>query len=344
MNLSKILFLAGTLIATSMISRISAAQEGFALPVEVATASQDVLEQRIETVGTLRADESVVLRPELGGRVEKILFDDGQAVEAGTKLLVLDTAILEAELADAKARSLLARSEHQRNKDVHSKGLGSVQDLDRARAELLRAQAGEKLAKVRLDKMTLHAPFSGILGLRKVSLGDFLQPGDTVVELVAVERLKLDFQVPERHAAKVQVGQKVLVRVDAWPSRRFEGELYAIAPRANEGGRSLMLRARLDNPDQALLPGMFARISLVMGAGAKTLTIPEQAIIPEGEQLFVYRVNNGKAVKTAVTTGRREATRVEILDGLNEGDQVVTGGQIKLQDGSDVQPMPPAES
>ena len=344
MTLPKALVFTGLVITVTWISLPAvSAQGGFALPVEVATVARTVLEQRIETVGTLHADEAVVLRPELAGRVEKILFEEGQPIEVGAKVLVLDTAIHEAELADAKARSLLARSEYQRNKDVSSKGLGSAQDLDRARAELLRARAGETLAQVRLDKMTLHAPFSGILGLRRVSPGDLLQPGDEVVELVAVDRLKLDFQIPERHAANVRVGQKVLVRVDAWPDRQFEGELYAIAPQANEGGRSLVLRAHLGNEDRALRPGMFARIDLIMDSGSTALTIPEQAIMPEGEQRFVYKINEGKAVKTAVTIGRRESTRVEILEGLADRDQVVTGGQIKLQNGTDVQPMPPAE-
>lgn len=344
MTLRKAFVTTGLAMVTTWISLSSTqAQESFALPVEVATVARTVLEQRIETVGTLRAYEAVVLRPELAGRVKKILFDEGQPIEAGAEVLVLDADIHEAELADAKARSLLARSEYQRNKDVSSKGLGSAQELDRTRAELLRAEAGEKLARVRLDKMTLHAPFTGILGLRRVSPGDLLQPGDEVVELVAVDRLKLDFQIPERHAANVRVGQKVLVRIDAWPDRQFEGELYAIAPQANEGGRSLVLRARLGNEDKALRPGMFARIDLVMESGSTALTIPEQAIMPEGEQRFVYKIKDGKAVKTAVTTGRRESTRVEILEGLTEQDQVVTGGQIKLQDGADVQPLPTAE-
>ncbi len=335
------LLLTGLTAALSWLSMTQAtAQEGFALPVEVANVTRTVFERRIETVGTLRADEAVVLRPELGGRVQEILFDDGQSVEAGTRLLVLDAAIHRAELDDAKARSILARSEFRRNEDIAKKGLGSTQELDRARAELLRAQAGEKLARVRLKKMTLHAPFAGVLGLRKVSPGDFLQPGDAVVELVALQRLKLDFQVPERHAARISVDQKVRIKVDAWPQQQFEGELYAISPKANESGRSLVLRARLDNPELKLRPGMFARISLYTTTGDSTLTVPEQAIMPEGEQRFVYKLSNGKAVKTAVTTGRRENSQVEILDGLNEQDQVVTGGQIKLQDGSDVQPLP----
>ena len=293
MMLPKAFVTTGLAVVTTWISLSSIqAQEGFALPVEVAAVERTALERRIETVGTLRADETVVLRPELAGRVEKILFDEGQPIAAGAKVLILDADIHEAELADAKARSLLARSEYQRNRDVSSKGLGSAQGLDRARAELLRARAGEKLARVRLDKMTLHAPFSGILGLRRVSPGDLLQPGDEVVELVAVDRLKLDFQIPERHAASVQAGQKVPVRVDAWPDRQFEGELYAIVPQANEGGRSLVLRAHLGNEDKALRPGMFARIDLIMDSGSTALTIPEQAIMPEGEQRGLVPANS----------------------------------------------------
>ena len=177
------------------------AQEGFALPVEVAAVERTLLNRYIETVGTLRADEAVILRPEISGRVERILFQDGQQIAAGDEVLVLDASIHKAELADAKARLLLASSEYHRNRDISKKGLGSDQDLDRTRAGMLRAQAGETLAQVRLDKMTLRAPFSGRLGLRRVSPGDFLQAGDEIVELVAADPLKLDFQVPERHAA-----------------------------------------------------------------------------------------------------------------------------------------------
>lgn len=326
-------------LAGPMLMPAAHADEGFALPVEAAPVNRSVLQQRIETVGTLRASETVTLRPELGGRVESILFEDGEQVAAGREILVLDTAIREAELADAEARSLLARSEFKRNKDVTEKGLGSTQDLDRARAELLRAEAGETLARVRLDKMTLRAPFSGTLGLRQVSPGDFLQPGDPVVELVASDPIKLDFQIPESQAARVAPGQQVSIRVDAWPARTFQGELTAIAPSINQGGRSLVLRARLDNRDLALRPGMFARVTLSLGGKAQALTIPEQAIMPEGELRFVYKIVDGRAVKTEVTTGRRESTRVEVTDGLAEGDQVVVSGQIKLQDGAAVQPL-----
>lgn len=177
-----------------------------------------------------------------------------------------------------------------------------------------------------------------------MSPGDFLQPGDAVVELVATDPIKLDFQIPESQSACVAVGQQVAIRVDAWPGRTFTGELKAIAPSINEGGRSLMLRARLDNLDQALRPGMFARFRLSLGGDARALTIPEQAIMPEGNQRFVYRVVDGKAIRTEVTTGRREATRVEVVEGLAEGDQIVISGQIKLQDGSAVQPLPATEN
>lgn len=313
---------------------------GFATPVEVAPVQLGTLERRVETLGTVLADESVVLRPELGGRVAEIHFQEGQQVKRGSRLISLDASIHKAELEDAQARTALAKSEYRRLKDLNAKGLGSAQDRDRALAELRRAKASETLAEVRLEKMTLSAPFDATLGLRQVSPGDYLQPGQSVVDLVATRQVKLDFQIPERYAAAVQPDQRVSVQVDAWPERRFEGSVYAISPQIDTNGRSLQLRARLDNREGALRPGLFARVSLILQQRENALLVPEQALMPEGEAHFVYRVVDGKAQRTEVTTGLREGTRVEILTGLEAGDQVVTAGQIKLKDGAAVQPVP----
>lgn len=319
----------------------AAAEPGaWATPVEVADVAVTTLVRRVETLGTLLADESVVLRPELGGRVAKIHFKEGQQIKKGRPLISLDTSIHKAELVDTEARTALAKSEYRRLKDLNAKGMGSAQDLDRALAELRRARASETLAKVRLDKMTLRAPFSGTLGLRQISPGDYLQPGQSVVDLVATRQVKLDFQIPERYAAAVRPGQLVSLQVDAWPGRVFKGQVYAIAPEVDISGRSLKLRARLDNQDGALRPGLFARVSLTLQQRNDALTVPEQALVPEGEARFVYRVVDGKALRTEVKTGLREGTRVEILSGLQAGDQVVTAGQIKIKDGAAVQPVP----
>jgi len=194
---------------------------------------------------------------------------------------------------------------------------------------------------VRLDKTVIRAPFAGTVGLRLVSPGAYVKPGDDIANLENIGSMKLDFRVPETYLARLGVGQTLTVRVDAYPDQGFEGTIYAIDPALDPETRTVLLRARLPNKGNKLRPGLFARVSLILERRENALVAPEQAIVPLGQKIFVYRVVDGKAVMTPVRLGLRRPGQVEILEGRNDGDQVVTDGQLKIRDGAAVTVQPP---
>jgi membrane fusion protein (multidrug efflux system) len=311
-----------------------------AVEVKVATLSSE-----IRVIGSLRSNESVVVRPEIGGRVAEILFEEGQRVEAGTPLLKLDATIAAAELDQAKAALALSEANHKRAVELFERKAASAANRDQTLAALRADQANLELARARLDKLTLTAPFDGILGLRKVSLGDYVTAGQDIVNLEDIEPLKVDFRIPERYLGSLKVGQPITVAADAFQGQSFAGEVYAIDPLVDENGRAILMRARLPNEEHMLRPGLFVSVALLVGERANAVLIPEQALVPRGTAQLVYKVVDGKAVSTEVKTGARRNAMVEILEGLAPGDMVVTAGQLKLRDGATVtvQAPPPEQ-
>jgi membrane fusion protein (multidrug efflux system) len=184
--------------------------------------------------------------------------------------------------------------------------------------------------------MQLKAPFSGIIGLRSVSVGDYVKEGADLVNLESIDPLKLDFRVPEVFMRQVAVGQSLQVQLDALPGKTFEGKVLAVNPLIDAAGRAVVIRAVVRNPDTSLRPGMFARVRLITRDAKDALVLPEQALVPQGDQQFVYRVIDNKAVRTRVEVGQRRDARVEVLDGVTKDDIVVTAGQLKLRDGAPV--------
>ena len=298
-------------------------------PVEIGA-----VRRQLSAVGSLRSNESVVIQPEIAGRVAGIFFDEGMAVEKGAPLIALDDAIFRAELQQAKARLALKRANHERAKDLFKRGAASARNLDEALAEMRVAEADVALAQARLDKGTISAPFDGILGLRNVSLGDYVNPGHRIVNIEDIDPIKVDFRVPENFAGLVGLDQKIAIDVDALPGRQFEGRVYAIDPLIDPNGRAVTLRATVANEARELRPGMFARVKLTVAQHDNALLVPETAIFARGQEQFVYRVVDGKAVMARVGTGIRREGMVEITDGISETDQIVFEGHIKLQDGS----------
>jgi membrane fusion protein (multidrug efflux system) len=319
----------------------AAPQADRTVPVEAVEVSVETLSSEIRVVGSLRSNESVVIRPEVAGRVSEILFDEGQRVEAGTPLLKLDAAIAAAEVAQAQAALALSQANHKRAVELFERKAASAANRDQTLAALRADQANLELTRARLDKLTLTAPFDGILGLRRVSLGDYVTEGQDVVNLEDIETLKVDFRIPERYLGSLAVGQPIRVVADAFPGRDFAGAVYAIDPLVDENGRAVFMRARLPNEDGALRPGLFVSVALLVGERKNAVLIPEQALLPRGTAQLVYKVVDGKAVMTEVKTGARRNAMVEILEGLAPGDMVVTAGQIKLRDGARVAMQPP---
>jgi membrane fusion protein (multidrug efflux system) len=321
-----------------------AALAGMEIPVEAAPVTVGPIQRRLTAVGSLRSNESVVIRPEIAGRIAAFKFDEGEPVTKGAPLVVLDDSVWRAQLEQAQAALELAQSNYERAVDLLKRKVGTSKTRDEALAELRADEAALELAKARLDKTVIRAPFDGVVGLRKVSVGDFVDVGKDIVNLEQIDPLKVDFRVAEVYVGAVKPGQKLDVGVDAFVGDKFTGEVYAIDPLIDESGRSILLRARLPNPDRRLRPGLFARIGLVLNERDQAIQVPEQALVPQGQDQFVFKVENGKAAFTKVEVGIRRDGMAEITGGLAPGDVVVTAGQLKLRDGVPVKPVPKAEA
>ena len=313
-----------------------AAAPARALPVKVATVRTETLTDAVTAVGTLLANESVMIRPEIDGRIEAVHFQEGQLVRKGDRLVSLDAAEVKAQLTSAIAAANLNRSRLKRSEELFEKKFISAQALDEARENLNQTNAREAEVRARLAKTEIRAPFEGVTGLRQVSPGAYVKAGQDIARLEGIGTLKLDFRVPEAYLRQIRSGQSLTVTVDAYAGESFSGTIYAIEPSVDEATRTVLLRARLPNPGVRLKPGMFARVSLVLAQRENALVVPEQAIVPRGDGRYVFRVVEGRAVLTKVETGLRRPGEVEISSGLEAGQTIVADGQLRLQDGAAV--------
>ncbi|MGZ8988260.1 MAG: efflux RND transporter periplasmic adaptor subunit, partial [Allosphingosinicella sp.] len=251
-----------------------------AVAVEARAVELGPVSTEVSAVGTLRSNEAVVIRPEIDGRVTEIHFDEGTAVEAGQLLFSFDASIPRAELADAESNLLLSERNYQRAMELYRRGAGTGRSVDETRASLQSDRAKVDLAKARLDKTKIAAPFAGIVGLRRVSIGDYVSSGDDLVTLASIDPIKVDFRIPERFLSELHPGQELGVEVDAFPGRTFRGRVFAVDPQIDANGRSIALRAEVPNPERVLRPGLFSRIRLVLDVRENAITIPEEAIVP----------------------------------------------------------------
>ncbi|MBL8519369.1 MAG: efflux RND transporter periplasmic adaptor subunit [Betaproteobacteria bacterium] len=305
-------------------------------PVEVTRATPTVLPSTITAIGSLKSDESVSIRPEVSGRISEILFREGQAVEQGAVLVRLDASVQRAEVQQAEANLSLAKTRLDRARDLFSKNFISAQARDEAESNFKVAQAAYDLSAARLTKLEIRAPFSGLVGLRLVSIGDYIKDGQDIANLEGIDTLKVDFRVPEVYLKKVNVDQGLQVTLDALPGATFTGRVFAINPLVDAGGRAIVVRAVVKNTDKRLRPGMFARVRLLTDDKRETLALPEQSLVPSGDEFYVFKVVDGRAVRTKVEIGQRQQGLVEIVGGLTAGEVIVTAGQIKIRDGAQV--------
>jgi len=310
--------------------------------VEAARAERVSLSETVSAVGTLRANESVTIKPEVAGLIERIHFDGGARVRKGALLVSLDASIAAAEAEQTRAELGLAQANYQRTADLARQQFVSERARDEAAASLKVLEARLKLAQARLAKSTIRAPFSGVLGLRNVSAGDFVREGAELVTLEDVSLMKVDLRLPERYLGQLRPGQLIEVEFDAYPGRRFEARMEAIDVRVDADGRSLVARGRLPNADGLLRSGMFAKVTLTLSKRDDAVMVPEEAVFPAGDEQFVYRIDDGKATRVRVRTGLRREGRVEIVEGVRAGELVVTAGQVKLnRDGTEVRVVEP---
>jgi membrane fusion protein (multidrug efflux system) len=279
----------------------------------------------------------VTLRPEVAGRINAIQFQEGQRVAKGAMLVRLDPAINDAEVQQARANMTLAKSKFDRAVDLAKSNFISGQAKDEAENNLKVAEAALALAEARQAKMDIRAPFAGIIGLRSVSIGDYVKEGADMVNLEAIDPLKVDFRVPEMFMQQVQVGQPLSIALDALPGKTFEGHVTAVNPLLDTAGRSVVIRAQVRNADTSLRPGMFARVRLATKIPQDSLVVPEQALVPQGNEQYVFKIVDGKALRGKVEIGQRRDGKAEIVSGIGPDDMIVTAGQLKLRDGTPVQ-------
>jgi len=308
--------------------------------VEVSRVATVKLQDDAQAVGTLRSRQSVVLKPEVSGRVARIAFADGATVRQGQLLVQLDDTLQRAELSQAQAQLSIATANLNRNKELVAENFVAQRVVEESEANLQVAQAQVALAEARLKRMRITAPFNGTVGLSGINLGAYVKDGDALVNLEDTSALTVDFNLPERYQSRLATGQSVQVQLDALPGETFEAKVLAVDPLLDANGRSISVRAQMPpSRNGALRPGMFARVLTVFSVDEAALVVPEEAIVPQGGKQFVFRIEEegeGDARKlvsrrTEVDIGARRGAEVQILRGVSAADTVVVAGQQRLQ-------------
>ena len=303
------------------------------IAVEAAKVQMVKLPHSLSAVGSQRSDETVMVRPEIVGRVAEIHFKEGQHVAQGAVLVRLDDSVQKADLEKVRANLVLSKSKFDRAEDLRKQGFISSQARDEAENAYKVSRADVELMEARVAKTSIQAPFSGTVGLRHVSVGEYVKEGQDIVNLESIDTLKVDFRVPELALSQVKSGQTLQVTLDAIPDRAYDGQVYAINPLIDAAGRSVVIRARVANKDGKLRPGMFARVRLFTSEARDSAMVPEEALFPVGDDKYVWKVVDGKALRQKVEIGQRRDSRVEIVSGLAIDDVVVTAGHLKMREG-----------
>jgi membrane fusion protein (multidrug efflux system) len=289
-----------------------------------------------------------MVRPEISGRITQLNFRDGERVRKGQLLVQLDDQLPQAQVKQSQAELSIAQANHKRNQELLAQNFISQRTVDESAASLEVAQAKLALSVATAARLKITAPFDGITGIRSANVGDYLKDGSDIVNLEDIDAVFVDYRLPERFQTRLKKGQRATVDLDALPGRKFEAVVLSIDPLIDSNGRSVGVRGCIDNRQLTLRPGMFARVTTVFGERNQARVIPEEAIVPQGGKVFVIKVvdsndaaNPGKvSQRTEVKVGIRRPGRVEIVEGLEPDDVVVTAGHQRLQkDGTLVKPI-----
>lgn len=312
--------------------------------VETVTAAARDVQVRVAALGSLDADQSIVVSPEISGIVTSIDFTDGQRLNKGDMIVSIDSGSLKARLMQTQARLTLTRANHDRAARLRKQGSGTERALDEALNDMRSAEADLAAAQADLDKANITAPFAGIIGLRQVSLGQYLKAGDAIATLADVDNLRIDFRVSEVFLTRINRGQEISVRLDAMPDESFKGVITAIDPVIDVSGRAIRVRAVLPNESGKLRPGLFGRVNIVTLV-RHSVVLPESALVPQqtGEKAVFVVIDGGQkglhVELRSIEIGERMPGEVEILSGVKAGDVVVTAGQLKIRPGDAVEPI-----
>ena len=305
-------------------------------PVEAIQAKNGSIIMNITIVGNLSAIESVVLRPEVSGKIVKIFFKDGENVKKGDPLYKIDDAIYAAKLKEAEARLALNKEEHKRIIKLLEKNFGTIQQRDKTLSEVQVSEANLEEAKIYFDNTVIKAPFDGVMGLSNVSVGAFVSESVELVDIVNLDPINVDFSVPESYLPFVHLGDEVDVTVEDFDLLPVPAVIKAIDPKIDETTRTVIIRAQMPNKELAYRPGEFARVTVLIEKIDNAVLIPEVAVEREGDEEYVMLVVDNIAVRSTVSTGMRDGNEVEISHGVKADDLVITAGQFKVQDGREV--------
>ena len=288
--------------------------------------------ETINSTGSLRADEGVELQAETNGKIVAINFTEGRQVRKGDLLLKLNDADLRANLARTTYSKELAKLKEKRYSQLLAQRVVTQNDYDAALSDVNVEQANIELYQAQIEKTEIRAPFDGVVGLRYVSMGAYVNAATRIATLQRVDKLKIDFSIPEKYVGRIKVGSQITFNI-AGGDRKFTGEIYAIDPRIDSATRTLVLRAECSNADGRLLPGAFANIELSLEQIKDAMLIPSEAVVPGLDEKNVFIIKNGKAERRAVQTGTRTSSTIHVLAGLAPGDVVITSGLQQMSPG-----------
>jgi membrane fusion protein (multidrug efflux system) len=310
------------------------------MPVDVDTARRQSVVDAVRATGRIEAQQAIELRPDEQGRITDILFREGQFVERGTPLVKVDDAMLKAQSERAKADRDLSTQQLERVRRLRAQNAAAPADLERAEAAARSAEAGLALLELQLERTTVRAPFSGAIGQRFVSVGDYVTTQTRLLTLQTVDPQRAVIEVPERYAVKLRPGQVVEFSIASQEGRTFRGRVDFIDPVVQGESRTILVKASAPNPGRLLKPGMFIEAQLATDTRANAIVVPEDAVQPMRAANVVWAVVDGKASRRVVTLGVRSAGVVEILNGVQAGETVVVGGLERMGEGMPVAPRP----
>src|SRR5690606_7940440 len=292
-------------------------------------------EEDLSLSGTLEANEQIAIRSEVPGLVERINFKEGSKVTKGQLLVKINDIELRARLSKATTAQKLAQENERQAALLLDKQAISQEEYDLASADYFSAKAETELIEAQLQKTSIYAPFAGTIGLRNISVGEYLTSNDVIANLVNTDQLKLTFSIPEKYASRVKI-EDVFDFTSSNTQKVYQAKIYAIEPKLDLQTRTLKMRGYTDNEDQTLYPGMFVNIALPLEIITDALMVPSESLIPiqNGKKIFVY--NDGKAIEREVQTGARTSNMVRVLSGLKPGDTILTYGVMALENGTPV--------
>ena len=307
-------------------------QETEPLEVSVVVLSPGLLLDKVISSGTILPNEEVELSSENSGLITHIYFEEGSRVEKNDLLVKINDSELQAQLKRLEFQKTLAAEKEFRQKELLSRDAVSQEEYDQALTELNTLKADIDLAKAKIDKTEIRAPFAGTIGLRYVSEGSYITPSTKIARLISLTPVKIDFSVPEKYAREVKIGNTISFAIEGL-DEKHEAKVYAIEPMIDANTRTIKLRAVYPNRDQKIMPGQFADVELVLHRIEDAVKIPTEALIPElgGQKVFINR--NGKATPVKVETGIRTTDMVQITEGLKAGDTLVTSGILQMREG-----------